>query len=193
MRLTAPDAEPRGSSARSFAWSEVVVRGGVEPPTFRFSEVLSAPESNHAEKPSTILTCKGAGQNDYCSSYQSCQCVPHNPVSSVGFLWGALSGPGLVGILWGYRERSACHPTRPAKNLESMGGEMTQRHCQPAEETDTGSSGHTARRPLGGMSPGLSRGSCAFAHCGSSSPHERDAPRRAVLRPIAVLDRWYTA
>jgi hypothetical protein len=127
--------------------AKLVVRGGVEPPTFRFSEVLSAPGSNHAEKPSTILTCKGAGQNDYCSSYQSYQCVPHNPVSSVGFLWGALPGPGLVGILWGYRERSASQPTRPAKNLEPMGGEMTQRHCQPAEVTDTGTERRFRARP----------------------------------------------
>ena len=27
--------------------------------------------------------------------------VPHSAVSSVGFVWGASPGPGLVGILWG--------------------------------------------------------------------------------------------
>jgi len=58
--------------------------------------------------------------------------------------------PGLVGMLWGYRERSACHPTRPAKNLEPIGGEMAQRHCQPAAETDTG----TERRIWRGDRPG---------------------------------------
>src|SRR5690349_12100012 len=37
MRLRARDADLKGSSARSIACSELVVRGGVEPPTFRFS------------------------------------------------------------------------------------------------------------------------------------------------------------
>jgi hypothetical protein len=37
MRLTAPNADLTGSSTRSTAWSEVVVRGRIEPPTFRFS------------------------------------------------------------------------------------------------------------------------------------------------------------
>ncbi len=36
MRLTAREGRLKGSSTRSIAWSELVVRGGVEPPTFRF-------------------------------------------------------------------------------------------------------------------------------------------------------------
>jgi hypothetical protein len=39
-RLTMPDTSLKRSSARSIAWSEVVVRGGVEPPTFRFSGAI---------------------------------------------------------------------------------------------------------------------------------------------------------
>jgi len=37
LRLTMPDADFKRSSTRSISWSELVVRGGVEPPTFRFS------------------------------------------------------------------------------------------------------------------------------------------------------------
>ncbi len=48
---------------------------------------------------------------DSRSSYQPCQRVPHNPVSPVGLLWGTSRVPGLVGILWGCRERSGCQPT----------------------------------------------------------------------------------
>jgi len=43
MRLAAPDPSLKRSSARSIAWSEVVVRGGVELPTFRFSEGFAGP------------------------------------------------------------------------------------------------------------------------------------------------------
>src|SRR5215469_14874659 len=39
LRLTMPDADFKRSSTRSISWSELVVRGGVEPPTFRFSGV----------------------------------------------------------------------------------------------------------------------------------------------------------
>src|SRR5262249_43267943 len=39
LRLAMPDGDLKRSLARSIAWSEVVVRGGVEPPTFRFSGV----------------------------------------------------------------------------------------------------------------------------------------------------------
>src|SRR5262249_7629992 len=37
LRLTMSDGDLKRSSTRSIAWSEVVVRGGGEPPTFRFS------------------------------------------------------------------------------------------------------------------------------------------------------------
>jgi hypothetical protein len=39
QHMATPDADLKGSSARSIAWSDRVVRGGVEPPTFRFSGV----------------------------------------------------------------------------------------------------------------------------------------------------------
>jgi hypothetical protein len=37
MRRATPPANENGSCSRRIAWSDVVVRGGVEPPTFRFS------------------------------------------------------------------------------------------------------------------------------------------------------------
>jgi hypothetical protein len=43
MRLNRPEGISRARPARCFPWSEPVVRGGVEPPTFRFSGGLPSP------------------------------------------------------------------------------------------------------------------------------------------------------
>jgi hypothetical protein len=54
------------------------------------------------------------------SSHQPCHRVPHNPVSSVGLLWGTTRTPDL----WGFCGAAAALRLRadaPSKNLEPMG------------------------------------------------------------------------
>ena len=57
MRLDRPENAQTFMIARNLAWSEVVVRGGIEPPTFRFSggrsyrlSYLTLPEHSPAER-----------------------------------------------------------------------------------------------------------------------------------------------
>ncbi len=64
-----------------------------------------------------------------CLSYQMCHRVSHNPVSSVGFLWGISRVHGLVGILWGCRQRSIA-ARRVRQEPRATGGEPTHRRDQ---------------------------------------------------------------
>jgi hypothetical protein len=50
MRLDRPENAHTFMIARNLAWSEVVVRGGVEPPTFRFSEGMASPGESTADR-----------------------------------------------------------------------------------------------------------------------------------------------
>jgi hypothetical protein len=78
-----------------------VVRGGVEPPTFRFSEVplpLSHPGPRIAPTPSYLHN----GWSELTKPILAA--VPSSAGQcglSAGFLWGHPRGPGFVGILWG--------------------------------------------------------------------------------------------
>src|ERR1700684_3387502 len=65
------------------------------------------------------------------SSYQPCHRVPHNPVSFVGLLWGT-TAPRTCGDSVGLPRALRMLADAPSKNLEPIGGEVTQRHCRPA-------------------------------------------------------------
>src|ERR1700747_229942 len=79
--------------------SEGVVRGGVEPPTFRFSGALSRSETKNATHPFALLTGVTAGQQPLAAIVATCRGVPRSSVSYVGILWGSPAERGLVGIL----------------------------------------------------------------------------------------------
>jgi hypothetical protein len=69
MRLATHEADSKGSSVRGIAWSEVVVRGGVEPPTFRFSGGFAGPGESSAvrlTRQSAALTVSGFRGSHTC-------------------------------------------------------------------------------------------------------------------------------
>ena len=103
MRLATPEADSKGSSARCIACSEVVVRGGVEPPTFRFSGVPSplGPRSHkHRDNPAHRHRCWSMGLHRHHNDRAAvCHVVPFRLWASGGEPPGARTcgtsvGPG---------------------------------------------------------------------------------------------------
>ena len=99
MRLATPEADSKGSSARCIACSEVVVRGGVEPPTFRFSGVPSplGPRSRrHRASPAHRHSCWSMGLHRHHSDRAAvCRVVPVR-------LWASGGEPSGSKDLWGF-------------------------------------------------------------------------------------------
>jgi hypothetical protein len=79
-----------------------VVRGGVEPPTFRFSEGLSLPGNAILVSPPDLRMCTSRASTAILAA---CWDVPGSVDPSVGFLWGRHPDGGLVGDLWGLAVR----------------------------------------------------------------------------------------
>jgi hypothetical protein len=79
---------------------ETVVRGGVEPPTFRFSGALSRFKTNNANTSAALLTGVTAGEGHTKTIVATCRGVPRSSASCVGIPWGSPLERGVVGILW---------------------------------------------------------------------------------------------
>src|SRR6202035_3281492 len=95
MRLASPEASSKGASTRSIAWSKWVVRGGVEPPTFRFSEGLSRPVTagpGDITGPSDQHMGLSEG---YGAILTAVSAIPRNAVSSVLSECYTSGGPDL--------------------------------------------------------------------------------------------------
>jgi hypothetical protein len=75
-----------------------VVRGGVEPPTFRFSGALSRVETKPATRIHALLTGITAGQQWTETIVQPCRVMPRSSVLSVGILWDRRQSAEL----WGF-------------------------------------------------------------------------------------------
>jgi hypothetical protein len=79
----------------------MVIRGGVKPPTFRFSEGLSRPEFLQASGPLAQVSYPFSLSGLIIPVYQACRRMPDCAALSVGFLWASVPHTRTCWILCG--------------------------------------------------------------------------------------------